>query len=93
MCNTCIHVLLISLTRFNYVSLSIFFSFTAQDGISPLYVASQFGHTEVVDVLLNAGADVHQATTKVHNPQCMYVYYMSLCCVKKYCTKQLIFFR
>ena len=40
-------------------------SFNAQDGCSPLYVASQFGHTEVVDVLLNAGADINQST-KVH---------------------------
>ena len=42
-----------------------FFSFNAQDGLSALHVASQFGHTEVVDVLLNAGADINQAT-KVH---------------------------
>ncbi|CAI8051151.1 Ankyrin repeat and KH domain-containing protein CBG24701, partial [Geodia barretti] len=31
---------------------------------SPLYVASQEGHSDVVDILLEAGADVHQATTK-----------------------------
>ena len=36
-----------------------------QDGHSPLFVASQEGHSEVVDVLLKAGADIHQATTKV----------------------------
>ena len=36
----------------------------AQDGFSPLYFASQNGHTEVVDVLLQAGADVHQAVAK-----------------------------
>ncbi|CAI8017377.1 Protein TANC2, partial [Geodia barretti] len=34
-------------------------------GASPLYVASQEGHSDVVDILLEAGADVHQATTKV----------------------------
>ena len=34
--------------------------FTVQDGFSPLYVASQEGHTDVVDLLLKAGADVHQ---------------------------------
>ena len=38
------------------------FSLTVQDGLSPLYVASCNGHTEVVDVLVKAGADVHQAT-------------------------------
>ena len=41
------------------------FSLTVQNGSSPLYVASEKGHTEVVDVLVKAGADVHQATTKV----------------------------
>ena len=36
-----------------------------QDGLSPVYVASQNGHTEVVDLLVQAGADIHLATTKV----------------------------
>ena len=42
-------------------------SLTVQDGISPLYAASQEGHTEIVDLLVRAGANIHQATTKVHN--------------------------
>ena len=42
------------------------FSLTVQDGLSPLYAASQEGHTEVVDVLVKAGADVNQACTKVY---------------------------
>ena len=37
-----------------------------QDGISPIFIASQNGHTEVVDLLVQAGADIHLATTKVH---------------------------
>ena len=41
------------------------YSLTVQDGFSPLYAASQKGHSDVVDILLEAGADVHQATTKV----------------------------
>ena len=41
------------------------YSLTVQDGGSPLYAASQEGHSDVVDILLKAGADVHQATTKV----------------------------
>ena len=36
-----------------------------QDGLSPVYAASQKGHTEVVDLLVQAGADIHLAT-KVH---------------------------
>ena len=35
-------------------------SFTVQDGVSPLFVASQKGRTDVVDLLLKAEADVHQ---------------------------------
>ena len=54
--------------------MNAFFSFTAQGGFSPLFVASQCGHTEVVDVLLNSGADVHHATTKVHYLKCKYIY-------------------
>ena len=38
-----------------------------QDGVSPVYGASQNGHTEVVNILVQAGADIHLATTgKVH---------------------------
>ena len=32
-------------------------SSTAQDGISPLYIASQNGHTQTVELLLREGAD------------------------------------
>ena len=42
------------------------FSLTVQDGLSPVYVASECGHTDVVDVLVKAGADVNQPCTKVH---------------------------
>ena len=38
---------------------------TIQNGASPLYVASQEGHTDVVDILVKAGADVNQANTVV----------------------------
>ena len=41
------------------------YSLTLQDGVSPLYIASQDGHSDVVDILLEAGADVHQAFTEV----------------------------
>ena len=41
------------------------YSLTLQDGVSPLYAASQEGHSDVVDILLKAGADLHLATTKV----------------------------
>ncbi|CAI8024818.1 Ankyrin repeat domain-containing protein 29, partial [Geodia barretti] len=40
------------------------YSLTVQNGFSPLYVASYNGHSDVVEILLEAGADVHQATTK-----------------------------
>ena len=35
-----------------------------QNGLSPLYMASDKGHTEVVDILLKSGADP-KLTTKV----------------------------
>ena len=41
------------------------YSLTVQNCFSPLYAASQEGHSDVVDFLLEAGADVHQATTEV----------------------------
>ena len=34
-----------------------------QDGFTPLYMASQGGHTSVVDILLRHGADPNLATT------------------------------
>ena len=38
-----------------------------QNGISPVHVASQEGHTEIVDLLIQAGADINMVTTdKVH---------------------------
>ena len=47
------------------MTLVIVVSFTVQKGRSPLYVASLWGHTDVVDILVKAGADVNQATTVV----------------------------
>ena len=41
-----------------------------QDGFSALFVASQEGHTDVVDILVEAGADVNQATTEVQIHTC-----------------------
>ena len=35
-----------------------------QNGFSPVYIASENGHTEVVDLLVQAGADIHLATTE-----------------------------
>ena len=47
------------------MTLVIVVSFTVQDGASPLYAASQEGHTDVVDILVKAGANVNQANTVV----------------------------
>ena len=46
-------------------TLTIFCCCQTQDGFSPVYAASQNGHTEVVDLLVQAGADIHLATTEV----------------------------
>ena len=37
-----------------------------QNDYSPVYAASLNGHTEVVDLLVEAGADIHLATTMIH---------------------------
>ena len=52
-------------------TLTIFCCCQTQDRFSPVYVASQNGHTEVMDLLVQAGADIHLATTdEVHVAQC-----------------------
>ena len=38
-------------------------SSTVQDGLSPLYVASQEGHSKIVDILLLKGADPNLTCT------------------------------
>ena len=43
------------------------FSLTVQDGASPVFIASKKGHTDVVDVLVNAEADVDQAISVVYS--------------------------
>ena len=67
-----------------------------QDGLSPLYSASQEGHTEIVDMLLKKGADPNLATTvcmgvgvwllHVHCSQRVlkYTYYLKCLAVYKY---------
>ena len=45
---------------------TIFCCFQTQDGLSPVYAASQEDHTDIVDLLVQAGADIHLATTEVH---------------------------
>lgn len=37
-----------------------------QNGFSPVYVASQNGHTQIVDILVKAGADINLTTKKVN---------------------------
>ena len=36
-----------------------------QENYSPVFVASQEGHTQVVELLIGAGANVHLATSEV----------------------------
>ena len=49
------------------MSFPVLFFTLMQDGVSPVYAASKNGHTEVVDLLVQAGADINLTTTaKVH---------------------------
>ena len=38
---------------------------TAQDGASPLYVVCEGGHSDILDILVEAGADINEATNEV----------------------------
>ena len=44
--------------------LTIFCCCQTQDGVSPAHAARWKGHTEVVDLLVQAGADIHLASTE-----------------------------
>ena len=46
-----------------------------QDGLSPVYIASQEGHPDVVDLLVQAGADIHLAEPEVYT--CQYTHTVS----------------
>ena len=39
----------------------VMMSFVLQDGCSPLYIASFYGHLEVMKTLIEAGANINQA--------------------------------
>ena len=43
-----------------------------QSGATPLYVASQNGHSDVVNILIRNGADVN-LSWKVHDIVCIYI--------------------
>ena len=38
--------------------------YCTQNGMSPVFAASGEGHTDVVELLVQAGADIHLATTE-----------------------------
>ena len=61
----------------------MFVSSTTQDGFSPLYAASQFGHTDIVDTLLRHGADPNLAGT-VWRLVCSF-HLLHVCCVLVHC--------
>ena len=46
--------------------------FVLQDGWSPLYMACQKGHLDVVKTLIEAGVNIHQADkVSTHIPTCI----------------------
>lgn len=49
------------------------FSSLIQDGLSPLYVAGEEGHTDVVDILLKSGVD-----PRYGDRVCQYTYQLHL---------------
>ena len=60
----CVHIWIVCHVRCGvHVHVYMIVSSTTQDGLSPLYVASQEGHTDIVDILLKHGADPNLACT------------------------------
>ena len=50
----------------------ILMGFVLQDGRSPLHMASQEGHLDVVKTLIEAGANINQVTkVSTHIPTCV----------------------
>ena len=50
----------------------ILMGFVLQDGLSPLYMASQEGHLDEVKTLIEAGANIDQAEmVSIHTYTCM----------------------
>ena len=50
----------------------ILMGFVLQDGLSPLHMASQEGHLDVVKALIEAGANINQANkVSTHTYPCM----------------------
>ena len=48
---------------------------SVQDGLSPVYFASQEGHPDVVDLLVQAGADIDLDISEVYT--CQYTHTVS----------------
>ena len=61
-------------------NLTIFCCCQIQNGVSPVYAASLQGHTEIVDLLVQAGADINLATTEVHVSTHIVLFSGSNCC-------------
>ena len=51
---------------------TILMGFVLQDGLSPLYMASQKGHLDIVKTLIEAGANINQSVkVSTHTYTCM----------------------
>ena len=57
--HVCVFIILLTQTALLYV-------IKTQNGMTPVHFASDKGHTDVVDVLVQAGADIHLATKVLH---------------------------
>ena len=64
----CSSLLLTNIDFISHTVLKYIFHCQSQVGNSPVYFASQNGHTDVVGLLVKKGADIHLATTEVYIP-------------------------
>ena len=49
----------------SFKTVLLFLLANKQGGFTPVYVASQIGQTDIVDLLIKAGANIHLASTEV----------------------------
>ena len=63
LCNLLVCLYNICINNENVLNNYNILSSTAQDGVSPLFIASQNGHTQIVELLLRKGADPNLTRT------------------------------
>ncbi len=88
-CKLCVHSLLPHTVMNPWYDVVVLGEYLMQEGGTPLYVASQNGHRETVEVLLDHSADVHARTKVCNCMQWRFCLPSLRLCVHAYCTSGL----